>query len=60
MPGLFNELSSTSSLKAFVLQCSKLQKVDLSGLNVNQRLLFFCNIYNVITGIDFYFCQLFM
>ncbi len=48
-PGLFDDLITSSSFKAFLLQCSKLQKVEIHGLNVDEKTLFFVNIYNLLT-----------
>jgi hypothetical protein len=44
------ELSSTSAYKAFEQHCCILQKVEPRGLSINERVLFWCNIYNTITG----------
>jgi hypothetical protein len=44
------ELSATSAYKAFEQHCCILQKVEPRGLSINERVLFWCNIYNTITG----------
>jgi hypothetical protein len=48
-PGFFDELILNSSYRAFQLQSSKLQLINLQGLSFDERLLFFINMYNLIT-----------
>jgi len=42
------DLASTSAFKAFEQHCCILQKLDLDGLSVDERMLFFCNVFNTI------------
>jgi hypothetical protein len=49
LPGLFDELIYSSAMRRFYIQCSKFQKVDLNELNQDQLVLFFGNVYNIIT-----------
>lgn len=44
------ELSATSAYKAFEQHCCILQKVEPRGMSINERVLFWVNIYNTITG----------
>eukprot|EP01041_Mallomonas_annulata_P008002 gene8002-16380_t len=47
-PSLFRSISSSSAFRTFVIQSCQLQKVSLSALTVDQKTLFFCNIFNTI------------
>lgn len=49
MPGLFDGLLLTSGFKSFELQISQFQRVNISNLNENQRLLFFFNMTCMLT-----------
>jgi hypothetical protein len=49
MPGLFDGLLLTSGFKSFELQVSQFQKVNISNMNENQRLLFFFNMAGMLT-----------
>lgn len=50
--GMIEELVTSSAFRAFEVNCCQLQKVDLSQLSNRQRVLFFCNVFNTITGTD--------
>ena len=41
--------SLTAAFKSFELQSCQLQKVELSTLDVNEKILFFINVYNTLT-----------
>ncbi len=41
------DIIRTSAYRSFELQSSQLQKVDISALNENERVLFFTNVYNM-------------
>jgi hypothetical protein len=49
-PSTLEDLSSTSAYKAFEQHCCILQKVEPQGMSINERVLFWVNIYNTITG----------
>ena len=42
-------LVGSSAFRAFELQCCQIQRLDVSRLSLNERVLFFCNIFNMIT-----------
>jgi hypothetical protein len=44
---MLEDILKTSAYRVFELQSSQLQKVDLSALNENEKVLFFTNVYNV-------------
>ena len=50
---MINDLSISSAFHAFEVQCCQLQKIsveeNLASLSINERLLFFCNLYNTLT-----------
>lgn len=49
-PGVFDNFIASSAFRSFQLQCCQLQKVNISSLTFNERLLFFANLYNTIYG----------
>lgn len=49
VPAMLTDIISSSAYRSFELQASQLQKVDLSSLNDNEKLLFFTNVYNITT-----------
>jgi hypothetical protein len=48
-PAMIAGLVSSSAFRAFELQCCQIQRLDLRRLSLSERLLFFCNIFNMIT-----------
>ncbi len=46
---IFDEILLSSAFKSFELQSCQLQKVDISSLDVNEKVLFFVNVYNTLT-----------
>lgn len=46
---LFTEVLSSSAFKSFELQICQLQKVELRTLSVNERIVFFTNVYNTLS-----------
>ena len=49
-PGTMEALTSTSAFKAFEQHCCILQKLELIGMHIDERVQFFVNIYNTLTG----------
>eukprot|EP01038_Epipyxis_sp_PR26KG_P006958 gene6958-9513_t len=49
VPSMVEDLFTSSAFRAFELQCCQLQKIDIRNMTLNQRLLFFTNIYNTLT-----------
>lgn len=43
------ELNSSSTFRAFELASSQLQKVNLRGMTIDERVMFFCNAFNTLT-----------
>jgi len=48
-PSALEDLRNTSAFKAFEQHCCILQKMDIDGMGINERVLFFVNVYNTIT-----------
>jgi len=47
-PAVLEELASSSAFQAFTQHVCILQKVELRGLSINERIQFWCNIFNTI------------
>ena len=48
---MLNEIQQLSSFKKFELETCQLQKIDINSLTtINEKLLFFTNIYNMLVG----------
>lgn len=47
VPAMLENILTTSAYRSFELQTSQLQKVDLSSLDENEKVLFFVNAYNM-------------
>jgi hypothetical protein len=46
---MVTELSASSTFRSFELQCCQLQKVEIRGMSIDERVMFFCNVFNTIS-----------
>lgn len=49
-PGIFDSLLSSSAFRSFEVAICQFQKLNINGMTLNSRVVFFCNLYNIITG----------
>jgi hypothetical protein len=50
LPAVLEDLKAMSAFQAFEQHVCILQKVEMQGLNINERVQFFVNVSNTITG----------